>query len=101
MLCAANRGDAQVRAAADGNERAHLVPLEESPPGTHLLRLLLLRSQMLRMYRFLWRCLALVVLLVTISCAQKYRLGKQTKKDTGLDAGRGGMYLAIANTYDY
>jgi hypothetical protein len=56
---------------------------------------------MLRMYRFLWRCLALVVLLVTISCAQKYRLGKQTKKDTGLDAGRGGMYLAIANTYDY
>lgn len=35
VLCAANRGDAQVSAAADGNERAHLVPLEESPPGTH------------------------------------------------------------------
>lgn len=35
---------------------------------------------------------------MTISCAQKYRLGKQTKKDTGLDAGRVGMYLAIANT---
>jgi hypothetical protein len=26
--------------------------------------------------------------------SQKYRLGKQSKKDTGLEASRGGMYLA-------
>jgi hypothetical protein len=28
-----NRGDAQVGVAADGNERAHLVPLKESSSG--------------------------------------------------------------------
>lgn len=32
------------------------------------------------------------------SCAQKYRLGKQSKKDTGLEASRGGMYLANTAT---
>ena len=52
-------------------------------------------DKMLSMYRFLRWCLVLVVLLTTtISCAQKYRLGKQSKKDTGLEASRGGMYLA-------
>ena len=53
-------------------------------------------DKMLSMYRFLRWCLVLVVLLTTtISCAQKYRLGKQSKKDTGLEASRGVCTLQI------
>lgn len=105
VLCD-NRSHTQVSAEADGNERAHLVPLEESPPGASYFDIFSPNSCVNKCYlciAFFGSASSLLYYLVddVLSCAQKYRLGKQSKKDTAFEVSRGGMYLANTNTEYY